>query len=168
MCHSVFVHTDVTCAYSVFGQKVPSIWHASEKNRYNWNGKAIWAERVNDETSSARTKISNEKYWPESDMDGIHSNGHDLRCLHRFSYSIHILPLNESQHLFQITKNSPTIEHDLQKWKSKDFTQFLHTMSKKYNAIYPLCMLPIGISFLVFVLCDQTNQYDSHCTIHTD
>lgn len=88
MCHSVFVHIDVPCACVriwFLGKRCQQFDMHREKNRYNRNGKAIWAEGIN-QTSSVKVKISNGKYWPESDMDGIHSGG-----MSKFQWSQHTL-----------------------------------------------------------------------------
>lgn len=87
-CHSVFVHIDVPCACVriwFLGKRCHQFDMHREKNRYNRNGKAIWAEGIN-QTSSVKMKISNGKYWPESDMDGIHSGG-----MSKFQWSQHTL-----------------------------------------------------------------------------
>lgn len=73
----------------------------------------------------------------------------------------------------QITKNSPTIEHDLQKWKSKDFTQFLHTMNKKIQCHLSLVHAAqngADPNFFPSFCSVWSNEsvHDTHYTIHPD
>lgn len=194
VCHSVFVvHTDVPYSvYSVFGQKVSQIWHASKSMQQKFIKRCVSGKCQRNELTEWKSLTKN--IDPKCGTDGRSIRLKSVKvpmdtvCVVCISFSpstmisqcqslLHHYFLHKIQHLFCYEEEKNNINNCAwvaKKFKSKDFThnfciQFRFTpWNKVYNAIYPLCAgrhktVPIGISCLVlFCLIKQIRVHTMH------